>query len=166
MTTVENLLNLNLKSSKGLSKELCCKLEAIIDLLNGTTPPATGGVGTSCTTPSFTKLCELQQILDALNAIKIQINGDDIAINMNLNDLELLTTQLNTTQTLALTTLNSILTQVTRGVSCGNPQFVEICNQLDISGLQSTLNSINANTDQLEQLIAAHPAWQIGRAHV
>lgn len=54
-----------------------------------------------------------------------------------------------------ITLLTSINQEVERGAACTDPQFVEICNQLDISDLQTALDAINTNTDNLETLIIA-----------
>lgn len=72
-------------------------------------------VGTSCENPSFTTLCELQQLLDKLDEIKIQINGDDVTINMNLDEIEAL-----------LTTTNSVLEELNTGISTTNTTLDQI----------------------------------------
>ena len=158
------------KRLREIKEEICCKVAALIDLTQTENNEsqvilneilvelqnlAGSTTGTSCATPTYTSLCELQQILDALNAIQIQINGDDIQINMNLDELEALSTTLNAIQTDALATLNSMLVELQRGASCGDPTYVSICNQLDITGLQATLNTIEGNTfDTVTQLIS------------
>lgn len=44
--------------------------------------------GSSCETPVYASLCEIQQILDKLDEVKVQIDGDNIDVNLNLDDLE------------------------------------------------------------------------------
>ena len=144
-----------------LNKAICCQ----------TTGGGGGGTGTfdghiisSCGDPVHTSLCEFPALITKLNEIKTGIDGISItadAINLNADQIDLNVTDLETLVTASNGLLSNIYTQVQRGASCGGPQYVNVCNQLDLTSMQNLLGNIltqvtaiNANTDQLETLVA------------
>ena len=120
------LIDINKKILNGIS----CLVKASQTPLS---TPSGSITGTSCSTPNYTSLCELQQILDALNAIKVEVDGD---VNVNLNQIEDLIAQTN----LAIannTAANNFAHDIIQPQDCGNN---------DIGAPKNVLNTVVLNT--------------------
>lgn len=87
----DNLGELNKRlriMTDSINSNLCCLKDIIEKEFGEVEEILLHPFGETCDKPSYVKLCDLETLLDKLESLKVQINGDDIEINMNLDDVE------------------------------------------------------------------------------
>src|SRR5688572_85957 len=128
------------KGIRILNKTLCCQGTS-----SGGSGTFDGTIISSCLDPVHTSLCEWPALLVKLNELQDHI--DDISVtvenvNIDADTINLDTQPLEDLITASNVVLADILTEVERGAACGTPQFVEVCNQIDVTAMTNLLGNI------------------------